>query len=45
MIFSLKEYGGMSMIPEDWPQQLELKELVMDMGEKLYRVNEYFGML
>lgn len=33
------------MIPEDWPQQLELKELVRDMGEKLYRVNEYFGML
>jgi len=37
--------GGMEVIPEDWLEVIELKELVFDMGKKLYQVNDYYGML
>lgn len=37
--------GGMEVIPHSWLPQVELKELILDMGQKLYLVNDYFGML
>lgn len=41
----LGAYGGMNVIPEEWLNRLELKELLKDMGRKLYQVNEYYKML
>ena len=37
--------GGMEVIPHSWLSQIELKELILDMAQKLYLVNDYFGML
>ena len=37
--------GGMEMIPQIWLSQIELKELILDIAQKLYQVNDYFKML
>ena len=36
---------GMEVIPQSWLSQIELKELTLDMGQKLYQVNDYYRML
>ena len=37
--------GGMEVIPQNWLSQIELKELILDMAQKLYQINDYFKML
>lgn len=38
-------YGEMKLIPDDWLKLLELKYLIIDMGRKLFQVNEHFKMI
>lgn len=35
----------MKVIPGEWAEQVELKELICDLSGKLFQVNEYFRML
>lgn len=35
---------GMNGIPNDWLEQIEIKELIIDLGRKLFQVNEHFKM-
>lgn len=41
----LGAYGGMNVIPNDWLAVLEIKEFIIEMGEKLFQINNHFKML
>lgn len=38
-------YEGMKVIPLDWLENLELKEFIVEIGEKMHQVNERYGMI
>ena len=38
-------YGGIKVIPLDWLENLELKEFIVEIGEKMHQVNERYGMI